>query len=984
MVYSSFDPSWSNVWALRTDPVILEAGRIVFQNTDGTFTVFQNTSGAFTFDADGRPTGGAIDAILRVADDTTTVITEVTNIGIEITDVAGLMGSMLALRGSIGWFDLIDQNAEPILFTSTSIVLANVDGTYTVIEGSDLNAADLGGTVTSVLHVDVDQRFPLATIPTSEPLAVVAGALSEAALDRVTYSFALSGDNVVVAGVTDFQELDGGPGNDTLIGNAGSQMFISGNGDADTILDDAGAWNSIAFWESRSGVSLDLAEAVADGTIVANITGIFGSMFDDSLAGDDGINWIVGELGNDELTGRGGSDGFGFFAGGYGGTIGNDVITDFVSGTDSITIGGFDGIFSFDDLLLSDDLDGNAVIDLGGGRGTITLLGVSSTDLSADDFFVYGPFVPSDATIGDDDILGTSGDDFIDGLAGNDTIDGGDGFDILIGNDGDDTLIGGDGFDTLIGGPGNDTLIGGADADDLSGGPGNDTMSGGDGADRFYFDFNAFAYDGDDRITDFNPAEDTIYLSGFPGISGYADLDLADDGFGNTILNLPNASITFEGVAPADLTSASFEIWSTVYSTSYDAWSEVFTIGDGPVIATASEIAFANTDGTTTVFVSNDGSFTYDAGGNLTGGTAHFMQRVAEDGTTSLMTATTADVDGPALYTSVLDLLATRSTISWFAAINQDSSPVSFSDTEIVLENTDGTYSVIVGSGFDVQTMAGTASEILLVDTDGMTELDAVAISGSLGYAAALLFNEMLDEFVADAILAVDNVITADAPLLFGNILEGGDGNDLLIGNTTSNTFEGGAGDDTLDGSAGQWNEAGYWSAAGSVTVDLAAGTATGADGTDTLINIDSVVGSDFDDELVGNDNANWIAGNGGNDRLTGGGDSDIFSYFGKAELPVRRRPAMMSSPTLIPPKTGSNSPSSLALFIRDLAMSDDGLGNTLIDLGPDQGSILFCSASCRRTWPSNFLFWHDPNFIDGNARRPADRHGRFRHHLRQ
>ncbi|WP_280179098.1 cadherin-like domain-containing protein [Rhizobium sp. 18055] len=80
-------------------------------------------------------------------------------------------------------------------------------------------------------------------------------------------------------------------------------------------------------------------------------------------------------------------------------------------------------------------------------------------------------------------------------------------------------------------------------------------------------------------------------------------------------------------------------------------------------------------------------------------------------------------------------------------------------------------------------------------------------------------------------------------------------------------TYVGGDGNDTYDASA----------ATSSVTVDLAAGTATGAAiGTDHLSDIENVEGTTFDDTLGGNEGENRLEGGAGNDRLTGAGGDDM------------------------------------------------------------------------------------------------------------
>ena len=62
------------------------------------------------------------------------------------------------------------------------------------------------------------------------------------------------------------------------------------------------------------------------------------------------------------------------------------------------------------------------------------------------------------------------------------------------------------------------------------------------------------------------------------------------------------------------------------------------------------------------------------------------------------------------------------------------------------------------------------------------------------------------------------------------------------------------------------------------MTVDLATGIADGH-GHDRLVQIESVVGSRFDDLLRGDGGDNWLTGREGNDVLDGGGGLDVASF---------------------------------------------------------------------------------------------------------
>lgn len=101
------------------------------------------------------------------------------------------------------------------------------------------------------------------------------------------------------------------------------------------------------------------------------------------------------------------------------------------------------------------------------------------------------------------------------------------------------------------------------------------------------------------------------------------------------------------------------------------------------------------------------------------------------------------------------------------------------------------------------------------------------------------------------------------------DVLIGAGGADTLLGGMGGDSFIGGAGNDRIDGGSNT-DFVSYAGAASAVNVDLTTGTATGGDGTDTLINIEAVYGSRFDDRLTGNYLSNLIVGDAGNDTIEG------------------------------------------------------------------------------------------------------------------
>jgi Ca2+-binding RTX toxin-like protein len=138
-------------------------------------------------------------------------------------------------------------------------------------------------------------------------------------------------------------------------------------------------------------------------------------------------------------------------------------------------------------------------------------------------------------------------------------------------------------------------------------------------------------------------------------------------------------------------------------------------------------------------------------------------------------------------------------------------------------------------------------------------------------------------DFPADSISLVVNGANTQTFLHFtinnpgDNLLFGGNGNDLL---------EGRGGADILNGQSG-FDFASYETSPGGVVVrlpgvgsDTTSGIASGADAAgDTLISIEGLVGSRFDDTLTGNSLNNVLAGGLGNDVLDGKGGSDTADY---------------------------------------------------------------------------------------------------------
>lgn len=109
------------------------------------------------------------------------------------------------------------------------------------------------------------------------------------------------------------------------------------------------------------------------------------------------------------------------------------------------------------------------------------------------------------------------------------------------------------------------------------------------------------------------------------------------------------------------------------------------------------------------------------------------------------------------------------------------------------------------------------------------------------------------------------------------DFLYGGEGSDHLDGRGGNDFLDGGADDDLLDGGNGL-DSINYHHSNDAVTVNLGTGEASGghAEG-DTLVNVEYVRGSTYDDVITGDEGGNFLCGIGGDDALYGMGGDDVL-----------------------------------------------------------------------------------------------------------
>lgn len=108
--------------------------------------------------------------------------------------------------------------------------------------------------------------------------------------------------------------------------------------------------------------------------------------------------------------------------------------------------------------------------------------------------------------------------------------------------------------------------------------------------------------------------------------------------------------------------------------------------------------------------------------------------------------------------------------------------------------------------------------------------------------------------------------------------IEGSAFGDILTGNSGNNQIQGFGGADRINGGAG-FDTAVYFDATSGVGVNLSTGVVIGGSGNDTLVSIERVLGSRFNDVLIGSNANESFLGGFGDDSIDGGGGIDTVEY---------------------------------------------------------------------------------------------------------
>ncbi|MDH4563126.1 hypothetical protein E8F06_19175 [Pseudomonas sp. BN411] len=495
------------------------------------------------------------------------------------------------------------------------------------------------------------------------------------------------------------------------------------------------------------------------------------------------------------------------------------------------------------------------------------------------------------------------------------------------------------GNDQLTGAAMNDHLVGGAGDDVLNGGIGFDRMLGGDGSDIYYVD-SVFDIVNETNAVAATGGTDTVYssLGAYTLGANVENLRLlaagAANGTGNALANTLFAGAgnnILDGGAGAD--TASYLYATAAVTASLAVTTAQATGGSGSdTLLNVENLTGSNFNDTLTgnagantlngglgvdVLIGGDGSDIYfvDNAGDVvsetnavaaTGGTdtvysslgaytlganvehLRLLAAGAANGTGNALANTLFAgagnnvLDGGAGADTASYLYATAAVTAGLAVTTAQATGGSGSDTLLNVENLTGSNfndtltgnaganTLDGGLGNDVL-IGGDGSDIYFVNAAGdvVSETNAVAATGG-----------------TDTVYSSLGAYTLGANVENLRLLAAGAANGT--GNALANTLFAGAGNNVLDGGAGV-DTASYLYATAAVTASLAVtiAQATGGSGSDTLLNVESLTGSNFNDILTGNAAANVLNGGLGVDQLAGGAGADLFDFNALGEMGV-------------------------------------------------------------------------------------------------
>ncbi|MDC1347362.1 Ig-like domain-containing protein, partial [Glaciecola sp.] len=730
---------------------------------------------------------------------------------------------------------------------------------------------------------------------------------------------ATRGDNAVAIYGQD--RLIGNIGNDTLIGDGGADVLIGGAGDDTLSITDANVFHV----DGGEGVDT----LVLNGAMAFDLTQISNNAISkiEILHLDNAIQTVtlteadVRAMTKDTNTAVDDVD--------Y--QLGNVLVinsNDTSSSTDVVNLIGAD----WQDTGVDTSVNGAGTYSIYQASGnnvyvvisdaitpTITNVTQTITDTSGNDA-LYG-------SIAADDITATDGNDTLYGQAGMDTLTGGNGSDDLYGGAGNDSIDAGDGDDEIYAGTGDDTIDGGAGYDELDYSTTNDdltityattanqgSVSGATiGTDTYVGIENVIGGTGNDTFVGSTSTDDSL---SYASINGAVQVDFSGANAGT--VNTVNAGVdTFTGMETIIGSNSNDTFNGVTGGVAVDGLggSDRLSYIDSSAAVTITFAADSDTSGTVTgnanaTFINVEhvqGSTAADVidGSAISNNLSIYVLGSEGDDT---ITGGAGSADALAYQAYTVDITADLTAGTVLSSVGNDT----VSNIEEI--NTGSGNDDITGSvGNDIirgnagdDTFVGSAGNDTIEGGAGFDTLDFSAQSTDLSLTG-LRFNYNSWTYISalgnDRFSSIDQVISGSGndtiTVSSGNAnIVSNAGNDTITSTSGRDTIEAGTGDDSVNTSsgddliiAGAGNDT-YNGSSGNDLVDYASSTsaidvnlATGAvanDGfgdVDSLVEVEAIAGSDFNDKITGSNANNYISGRGGNDTLDGGAGNDFLVY---------------------------------------------------------------------------------------------------------
>lgn len=471
---------------------------------------------------------------------------------------------------------------------------------------------------------------------------------------------------------------------------------------------------------------------------------------------------------------------------------------------------------------------------------SILLLSRFTQDGVLDSTFCYG-------TPENNEVVGTSVNDTVNGGGGNDTINTGYGDDIVVGGDGNDIVNTGGGNDLIVGGngAGDDTYIGGS---------GDDTVRYTSAVTGIIVNLTTGTASGNEIGNDILAEIENI-IGGKAGdvitgnasnnkLNGYTGADTMIGGDGSDTYYVDNVG----DVVTETNATASTGGTDMVYS-QLSAYTLTANIERGYIFTGA--VASLTGNGLSNVLYAGSGSNVLNGGAGAdtvsfayatAGVTASLTKGLATGGSGNDTFISIENLNGSG-YNDILTGSSAANTLSGGA----------------------GNDTLNGAAGADTM-MGGDGSDTYYVDNAGdvVTETNAIASTGG-----------------EDMVYSQLSAYTLTANVEKGYIYTGAAAN--LTGNGLNNVLYAGAGNNVLHGGDG-FDTVSYAFATAGITADLGVSTAqaTGGSGSDTLISINHLNGSNFNDVLRGSSSDNTLSGGAGNDMINGGlGNDSLYGGTG-------------------------------------------------------------------------------------------------------